>query len=495
LDWVGIDHWNTDNPHVHLIVRGADDRGDTLVIHRGYISHGMRERAAELVTIELGPQSELEVRRKLSGEVAAERWTRLDAALWREAQRTEDGVLDFRPEAARSGAARDETRALLIGRLQKLERMGLARAVGPTQWLLAEEAEPSLRELGIRGDIIRTMQRALSAQGQERSPNDFAIFDTTIASEQTITGRVVEKGLHDELKGSAYLVLDAVDGRAHYLRVGSFDGISDVAEGAIVAVGRAQGRRSDQTIARLAAYDGIYDPERHRTELAGADAANPEALVEAHVRRLKALRRGGRHVERLPDGRWRIPDDCLDRARAYDARHAAVPDVGLRTLSRLPLESQVVASGATWLDRELVGREMTELAETGFGAEVRTALQQRTERLVDCGLARRRQGQAIFARDLLDTLTRRELADTATRIARQTGLAYRPVEEGDHVSGIYRRRVDLASGRFALIEDGQQFLLVPWRPIVDRQLGREVSGVLRGDSISLDLRRERGLGI
>src|SRR5712691_10213650 len=176
------------------------------------------------------------------------------------------------------------------------------------------------------------------------------------------------------------------------LRITCGSGVSDVSEGAIVAVGPAQYRRSDQTIARLAAtYGGIYDPERHRTELARANAANPEALVEAHVRRLEALRRGGRHVERLPDGRWRVPDDYLDRARACDVRHGAVPDMELRTLSRLPLERQLVASGATWLDRELVGREMTELAETGFGAEVRTALAQRTERLVDCGLARRGQ--------------------------------------------------------------------------------------------------------
>ena len=75
------------------------------------------------------------------------------------------------------------------------------------------------------------------------------------------------------------------------------------------------------------------------------------------------------------------------------------------------------------------------------------------------------------------------------------GLAYRAVEEGERVSGIYRRPVDLASGRFALIEDGQQFVLVPWRPIVERQLGREVSGVLRGGSVSWNLGRERGLGI
>src|SRR5216684_2369200 len=252
----------------------------------------MWEQAVELATINRGPKSEHEMRRKLAGEVGADRWTRLDATLQREAQRTDYGLLDFRPEVARSGAGRDEIRALLLGRLQKLERMGLARAIGPAQWLLAEEAEPSLRELGIRGDIIRTMQRALSAQGHERSPSDFAIFDAAIAPEQTIIGRVIEKGLHDELKGSAYLVLDGVDGRAHYLRVGSIDAISDVSKGAVVAVGRAQGRRSDQTIARLAAYDGIYDPERHLTELGRANAANPEALVEAHVRRLEALRRG-----------------------------------------------------------------------------------------------------------------------------------------------------------------------------------------------------------
>src|SRR3984893_754384 len=496
LDWVALDHWNTDNPHIHLIVRGTDDRGDTLVIHRDYISHGMRERAAELVTIELGQQSEHEVRRKLAGEVGADRWTRLDATLRREAQRAESGVLDFRPEVVRPDAAGSEIRTLLLGRLQKLDRMGFARAVGPAQWLLADEAEPSLRELGIRGDIIRTMQRAFSVRGQERSPTDFAISDAPIALEQTVIGRVIEKGLDDELKGSAYLVVDGVDGRAHYLRVPNFDAITDVPEGGIIAVGRAQGRQSDRTIARLAeALNGIYDPERQRLELTRANASDPEALVEAHVRRLEALRRGGRIVERLPDGRWNIPEDYLDRARAYDARHGAALELEVRTLSRLPLERQVVASGATWLDRELVKREKMELADTGFGREVRTALQQRVEQLIGCGLAHRLQSRLIFARELLDTLTRRELADAAAGIARDTGLQYRPLEEGERVSGIYRRRVDLASGRFALIENQRQFALVPWRPIVERQLGHEVSGVLRAGSVSWNLQRERGLGI
>src|SRR5260370_11187011 len=67
-------------------------------------------------------------------------------------------------------------------------------------------------------------------KGRTVPPATLAIFDATIASEQTIIGRVIEKGLHDELRGSAYLVLDGVDGRAHYLRVGSIEGVSDVSE-------------------------------------------------------------------------------------------------------------------------------------------------------------------------------------------------------------------------------------------------------------------------
>jgi type IV secretory pathway VirD2 relaxase len=51
LDWVAVDHWNTDSPHVHLLVRGVGDEGADLVISRDYISRGLRSRAEELVSI------------------------------------------------------------------------------------------------------------------------------------------------------------------------------------------------------------------------------------------------------------------------------------------------------------------------------------------------------------------------------------------------------------------------------------------------------------
>ena len=77
LDWVAVDHWNTEHPHIHILVRGRADDGSDLVISRDYIGSGLRARAGELVTRELGPRSELEVRRGLEAEVTAERWTRL----------------------------------------------------------------------------------------------------------------------------------------------------------------------------------------------------------------------------------------------------------------------------------------------------------------------------------------------------------------------------------------------------------------------------------
>jgi hypothetical protein len=86
LDWVAVNHWNTDNPHTHIVLRGKDDTGKDLIISRDYIAQGMRERAAELATEWLGPRTELEIQQSLRREVDQERWTRLDRTLQREAQ-------------------------------------------------------------------------------------------------------------------------------------------------------------------------------------------------------------------------------------------------------------------------------------------------------------------------------------------------------------------------------------------------------------------------
>ncbi len=480
LEWVATDHWDTDNPHIHILLRGRDEAGEDLVISGDYIAHGMRHRAVELATRWLGPRTEREIRENLTREVEQERWTSLDRALQRSAQGT---ILDL---ADLSFAVRDrEQRALLIGRLQRLGELGLAGRLAPDRWQLSAEFEPLLRAMGERGDIIRRMQRALGAERRE-----LAAFDNSELPE-SITGCVIGKGLVDPLNDRGYLVVDGIDGRAYHIAVPPRVDLGGLPVGAIVTVSNGpKPRAADRAIAELA-RNGIYRTSEHLAT-ARADARpgrDPEAFVEAHVRRLEALRRT-RIVERLEEGVWRVPKDLVERGRAYDARRSGGIQVEVR--SYVPIERQVSAGGATWLDRLLVDRR-DDLSPTGFGSDVRTALADREGFLVREGLAERRGQRLALTRNLLMTLRARELASAAEKIQTETGLVYHPLVDGERVSGVFRRSVVLASGRFAMLDDGIGFSLVPWRPIVEGRIGQVISAVMRGDEVSWMLSRRQGI--
>ena len=136
------------------------------------------------------------------------------------------------------------------------------------------------------------------------------------------------------------------------------------------------------------------------------------------------------------------------------------------------------------------------MADAGFGHEVRAALDKRAEHLVGEGLARRRGQQVLFSRDLLDTLRRRELEQLGERLSVTTGLEHRPSQAGDHVAGTYRRRLSLASGRLAMIDNALGFRLVPWTPAMEQKLGQEVSGTIgRSGSVNWSFTRQRDLSL
>lgn len=410
LDWVAVDHWNTDNPHVHVLVRGVADDGRDLVIARDYIAQGLRARAEGLVDLEIGPRSEQEIRSGLEREVSAERWTGLDRAL-QAASDEGGGVLDLRPPR---GGPDIDLRRLMVGRAQTLERLGLAEKLGTASWSLKPGAEATLRELGARGDIIKTMHRAMADLKAERAPTDFAIHSDR---PEPIVGRLAARGLDDELKGTAFAVIDGVDGRVHHIRFASIEATTDVPPGGIVE---------------------------------------------------------------------------LRRYTDADARER----IALAARSDLSIEAQMSAAGATWLDRRLVERDKLPVTASGFGAEVTAALERRAEQLITEGLARRRGQRVVFAADLIGMLRQRELDGIAAKLAAETGRAYRPVAEGNAVTGIYARRLDLASGRFAMLDNGLGFQLVPWKPALDARLGEKVSGVmLPAGGVEWSFGRKRGLGV
>ena len=80
-------------------------------------------------------------------------------------------------------------------------------------------------------------------------------------------------------------------------------------------------------------------------------------------------------------------------------------------------------------------------------------------------------------------------------MAEGKGLPFRAVADGENISGKFTGIAQLSSGKFAVVEKSHEFTLVPWRPVIDRQLGREVAGVVQGGSVSWQLGRSRGLGI
>ncbi|HEY4987645.1 MAG TPA: DUF3363 domain-containing protein [Bradyrhizobium sp.] len=411
LDWIAVDHWNTDNPHVHVLVRGQADDGKDLVISRDYISRGFRSRAEERGTLELGPRSEQEIRSALEKEVEAERWTNLDRALQNAADEGA-GSADLRPCGPDSDP---ELRRLMVGRVAKLERLGLAEQVAPGCWTLKSDIQDRLRDLGMRGDIIKTMHRAMSGGGREPDVSRFALHSEDPGD--PVLGRLVARGLHDELKGSAYAIVEGVDGRTHHVSFSDLEMTGD---------------------------------------------APPGAIVEA-----------------------RRYEDANGRKR-----------LSLATRSDLTLQQQITAPGATWLDRQLLAREPAATGGGGFGAEIRDAMDRRVEHLAGEGLARRQGQRVLFARDVLDTLRRRELEAAAGKISAETGLISRPSAEGEHIAGIYRQRITLSSGRFAMIDDGLGFQLVPWRPALEQHLGRQVSGVmLPSGGVDWSFGRKRGLGL
>ena len=409
LDWVAVEHHNTDNPHIHVLVRGKADDGKDLVIDRDYISNGIRARAQHRATLELGPRPEHEIRSALEREVGADRWTALDAALRRAADAS--GLADMRPNPSRPTDR--HIRGLMIGRLQRLEGMGLTTKVGPSQWTIAKDAQATLRELGTRNDIIKTMHKALAEHGIDRAHGDYAIHKS---APPPVVGRLIAKGLHDDLTGETYAIVDGVDGRPHHIRFRDTEPL----EHAPPAGGIVEVRRSDI---------------------------------------------GGRRT----------------------------PTIAAR--SDLTIEAQITAPGATWLDRQLVSRERAEVSHLGFGREVREALQRRIDHLVSEGLARRDGQRVIFARQLIDTLRQRNLDAAAADITIKNGLPYRPHKSGESVAGLYRERLNLASGRFAMIDDGLGFTLVPWKPSLERHLGQHVSGRVEPETVDWSFGRKRSLGI
>lgn len=478
LDWVAVDHFNTDQPHSHIILRGVDERGENLVIAREYIAHGFRERAAELATIDLGPRTDREIEARLRLDVEQERLTAIDRRLLK--RMDEERVV-----AAASGDPFQQ--AIATGRLRKLAGMGLAEELRGGRWRLADGIEDTLRRMGERGDIIRTMQRELTERKLERARLDRRIHDQL--GEQ-IVGRVIHRGFSDEYNDRHYLMVDGVDGQVHYLDIGRGDQPEATPEGSIVRVTpRSAGiRKVDRTVAEIAALNGgHYSIETHLRH----DPSATQAFAETHVRRLEAMRRAGVGVERNTDGSWSIAEDHLDRAAAYETCAFRARPVAIEMLAAVPLTQLQGADAATWLDRELMVTSPLPIRDVGFGSEVRAALAVRQQWLVEQRLADADGNLVRLRANAILVLQRRELLGASEQLARELGKQFVELQPGSRIDGKLTRAIDLIGGRFAIVEKSKEFTLVPWRPVLEARIGKSASGIMRADGVSWHFGRSR----
>ena len=483
LIWGAVNHHDTENPHVHLVVRGVDRDGSPFRIERAYISERMRWQAQHLVTLELGPRSELDQRHQREREVTQDRLTSVDRLLAKVL--SPDGVFDMRHVGKDKGAP--ERRTLLVGRVGALVTMGLAQKVARQQWRLADGWQDVLRSMGERGDIIKRIHEGLRGQGDS---SRYGVIDGK-SEHPPIEGIVRRKGLHDELTGDMYAVVETERGRAHYVRIDHATADS-LREGSIVRVAVKADRwakPADNVLVRFAADNGgIYDPKKHVAELASrpvvvaGNKVEPAEVIAVNLRRLKRLERHQLAVA-LPDGTWKVPPNLVELLGEREKTHPQWR-TGVEVLSP-DLQRAIHLVGPTWLDRAQENPECR--ARYGFGAEVSVAARERSVVLERLGVS----GSPTEVEGALRELERRKLGEGLAKRSRSSFLPSAPTTFSGRATpcdltpsgNAYVKVVDESTGRFVLL---------PASDIRRKWLGKTVR--LRTDSKGRQLIRPVGLG-
>lgn len=465
LEWIAVNHHDTDNPHTHVLIRGRQPDGKELFIPSRLISHGIREQAQVIVTRVLGPRVEVDLVRERFNEIDRKAVTSLERELL----------------AAGAGLI-TPARPDLAARLERLEGWGLAER-RMTGWRLASNLVSRLNAIAEHDSV----ERAVARVRRGREPQLLLEADRSAP----VLGELVHLGPSDEFEDKFLAVVETGAGELRYARFEKADDLAILTgaqPGAMVTITPNEPtiRPSDKAVARVAAKTrGIYSPEAH----AELEPYVDRGVLMANVRRLEVMRRMGL-VARSSEGTFNVGDNHLSTALAFEERLVRRAPFSVQVGSYWSLSEQIEALGPTQLDRVLAG---TGERPSGEGLVARTfeqALQQRRLFLIEQGWMG--GDQPTLSKQALQRMAVLELSAQAKGLSEELGV---PVltYQAHRVSGVYARRIDLAQGRMALILGDRQANLVPWRPALERFGGRQVEGVMRGQGLSWSL--SRGLSI
>jgi len=483
LDWIAVDHYDTAQPHTHLLVRGVRDDGKDLVIPREYISRGMRERAQEIASLELGPQSELEKRAKLARTIDAQHKTDLDKMI----DRARDGeTLDLRKPVPPLQLWRKQ---LIARRIKTLRQMGLAEYEGRGQWHIQSDFTQTLTKMGEQNDFIKTLHRTFGERSASMRLGVNAIFDPANFARGAQSGIVKSFGRPDDTREGGFVVIENLKGQPLYAKVEEDElfGSLKLGQAVTLAVYDPEPKPSDINIKAHAENRGGVFSFVH----VYLEEGNSEEYTKAHERRLEALGREN-IVSKNKDGAWDIPDDYLDRVRDYHKRIAKTLPAPLSRDSTLTISQMETARGATWLDTQL---KRGTFEADGTSKELLDAAANRRAALNQMGFAIRDQDR-LFQLSF-NELKAMDFKEAGELQSQSLGKAFVSSTGASHIEGVFSKTIERPSGKFAVIEKSREFTLVPWRPIMERRRGQSIIGrASRGGGISWDVRerqRDRGL--
>ncbi|MCL5237726.1 MAG: DUF3363 domain-containing protein [Nitrospirae bacterium] len=478
LKWTAVVHYNTDNTHAHILIRGKDDAGNDLVISPDYISHGFRNRAAEIATQNLGLRTEHEIKQGIARDAIKNRLTPLDREiLW---ACDVNGFYAVPPITA--DPDQNFKRAVHIRRLQHLESLGLAEERLSGFWHIYNGAEKVLKEMGERNDIIKTMHKRM--KGLDRMPECIVHrTDDPHISKTEINGMVLTKGLENELYDSKFIIVQADDGKAHYFPMSYFSERPgfEVEEGSLVTIKGKEYQptfASDKNIVRFATEgfpgndgkrfggQGIYDPAAHLEYVSGKlpEGVDPSRYVDQHIMRVEKFV-SQKLATRLEDGTYRIePGTAQKIAEIETAAQKKGPrrHYEIDAVSIAPLDRQIHSSGPTYLDKLIAERGYTEEAQrailTPVQKKTRDALLRRVEELKKRGLLRIIPGENgepnkyLFIKGAIEKMEEEFKAALYKRLESKYG---KPVDlkEGESFKGALGAVERHPEGPYAIIHD------------------------------------------
>ena len=377
LQWVAVNHYNTDNPHTHLFIRGVNDKGNDLYIKKDYISNGIRVRCQEISTSYLGHRTALDIEEQIEKDIHKERFTDLDRKIIKSSQ---ESVVDLSrtPDNQQAKSQRNAMQQ----RLTYLNKLGLASEKEPGKWQLHSEAEKTLKDLGQRGDIIKTMHASMR---RENVIPECVIYSKSKDSQQ-LKGVVIGKGFADELSGDTYLIVKATDNKAYYI------------------------------------------PLSNKSEKEGQ---------EAEIGSLVSASNKGNSIK-------------------------------VHTHSRLSIDEQIIATGPTYLDREIAKQGLGKPADKVLSAvenDIGKAKEERFKVLQGRGLTNTPEaGKPALKYDAFDRLEQAQ-HDKTYRVFKEKGYSKASIPAGKEFSGHVVKIENMSDGTYAVLANTstKEVAIVPYQ--------------------------------